>query len=182
MDLEKLWQKALKKTEIHKARLSTLYTFQPTDLPYILLTESAVNLGDTVVRRGKIRVDKPLIVLPHHHPLFEGFDFAEDFKADDDSVRSFLLLRGLDLPSLKYKNRTYSLDIFEDSLKKAIEYYKDKLQRKEDTHLGLIIGPDDAWQFSVLIYVAAMVSKSATSDIEKYIRRLKEEDGFREDL
>jgi hypothetical protein len=182
MELEKLWQKALKKTEIHRARLHNLYTFRPTDLPYVLLTESKVNPGDTVVRKGKIKVDKPLIVLPEYHPLFEGFDFAEDLKVDDDLVRAFLLLRGLNLPSLKYKNRTYSLDVYEDTLKKALGHYKNDLQRKEDTYLGLVVGPDDAWQFSLLIYVAAMVSKSAASDISKYLRRLKEEGGFEKDL
>jgi len=180
MRLEKLWQKALKYTEIHRARLNTLYTFGPTDLPYILLTESKVNPGDTVVRKGNIRVDKPFIVLPHQYPLFEGFDFDENIKANEDEVRSFLLMRGLSFPSFKYKNRTYLLNLYEDSLKKAIEHYKKELQKKEDIRLGLIVGHDDCWQFSLLIYVATMVLKSAPYDIKKYLKRLKEKGGFEE--
>jgi hypothetical protein len=117
-------------------------------------------------------------MLPENHPSLEGFNFGDDFKVNDDRVVSFLLLRGLTLPSLKYENRTYSLDLHEDGLSNAIQFYKDDLQRKEETKVGLIVGPNDAWQFSLLIYVAVMVSKSAPHDIKKYIEKLKEEDKF----
>ena len=177
MDIEKLWEKALKKTEIHRARLNKLHTFKATELPYTLLTESSVNIGDTVVRKGTIKANKPLIIMPHHYPIFEGFDFSEDIHMGDDMLRSFLLMRGISLPSLKYSNRTYSVDLYENSLKNAIEHYKGIMQKKEDVRQGLIIGSDDAWKFSLLIYVAAMVSKSASSDIQAFLDKLKE-DGF----
>ena len=179
MDLEKLWQKALSKTEIHRARLSHLHTFGPTELPYVLLTESSVNTGDTVVRKGKVKVDKPLIILPQHYPLFEGFEFDKDLHLDSDMIRSFLLMRGVALPSLRYSNLPYSIDLHEESLKNTIEHYKDLLEKKEDIRRGLIIGLDDAWQLSLLIYVVAMVSKSADNDITKFFEKFKEE-GFNE--
>ncbi|MCK4519254.1 MAG: hypothetical protein KAU12_03950 [Candidatus Omnitrophica bacterium] len=177
MDIEKLWEKALKKTEIQRARLNKLHTFKATELPYTLLTESSVNIGDTVVRKGTIKVNKPLIIMPHQYPVFEGFNFEEDIHVGDDMLRSFLLMRGISLPSLRYSNKTYSVDLYEDSLKKAIEHYKDILQKKEDIKQGLIVGADDAWKFSLLIYVAAMVSKSASSDIQAFLNKLREE-GF----
>ena len=111
--------------------------------------------------------------MPEHYPVFNGFDFEEDLNVNDDSMRSFLLMRGISLPSLKYSNNTYAVDIFEGSLSAAIEHYKHLLQQQEDIRLGLIIGPDEAWKLSLVIYVASMVSKSAQNDLKAFLENLK---------
>jgi hypothetical protein len=175
MNIEELWKKALKKTEVHRARLNKLHTYKDTELPYILLTESLINEGDTVVRKGMIKVAKPIIVMPEHYPVFDGFDFKKDMEISDDSLRSFLLMRGISLPSLRYSNNTYSVEVHEDSLSKAIDHYKNLLQKQEDIRLGLVIGPDDAWKFSLLIYVASLVTKSAPNDIKAFLDKLKKD-------
>jgi len=82
-------------------------------------------------------------------------------------------MRGISFPTLKYRNETYTVDIFEGNIEKAIAYFSDQLERKEDVHSGLIAGPEDTWQFSVLIYVAAMAIRSASSDIEQIIEELR---------
>ncbi len=58
MDIEKTWEKALKYTEIIRPRVEPLNTFRTTHLPYIFLTESSVNVGDSVVRKGEVLVEK----------------------------------------------------------------------------------------------------------------------------
>ncbi len=178
MDIEKKWQDALKNTEIIRSRLMRLYTFETTELPYIFLAESSVNQGDTVVRKGNISVDKPLIVLPRDFPIFEGFDFKENLELNEDLVRSFFLVRGVRFPSLKYQNLTLGLDIHEGSLKEAIKFYEESLKRKEDINSALIIGNEEAWQFSILIYVAFMFSRSADEDIKRLFDRFKKDKGL----
>jgi len=174
MDLDEKWERAVRETRIIRYRLCNLLAFDSTELPYISLAPSAINIGDTVVRKGKVIVHRPLIVLPHSpFAQFEGFDFEEDFNISGDDIRRFLLMRGISFPTLKYHNETYTLDIFEGELEKAITYFSDQLERKEDVHSGLIAGPEDAWQFSVLIYVAAMAVRSASSDIEQIIEELR---------
>lgn len=173
MDIQEKWEKALEKTEIIRPRVQELLTFSPTDLPYIFLSESTVNIGDTVVRKGSILVEKPSLILPLGLPQFEGFNFEKEPDIDDDRVANFLLVRGVKFPSLKYNNKTYSLDIFEDRLKKAIEHYSDKLQREENVNTGLIIGPEDCWQFSVLIFVCTQVVRSTNGDIRKLLDEFK---------
>jgi len=169
MDIVELWEKALKKTEILRFRMHPLLAFETTEIPYIFLAESAVNPGDSVVRKGKIFVEKPSIVLPENLPHFEGFDFDEELHVSDDSVTNFLLVRGIKFPSLRYNNKTQSLDIFEGKLKNAISHYKDRLQKAEEVHTGLIIGPEDCWQFSILIFICATIARSADSDIKKLL-------------
>jgi len=169
MDLQEKWDRAVRETKILRPRLRTLLVFENTELPYISLAKSAVNIGDTVVRKGKVVVHKPMIVLPGNFPQFEGFNFEEDDKIDENEIGRFLLMRGVSFPTLKYSNENHTIDVFEGSLDKAIGHFTRQLERKEDVHCGLIVGPEDCWQFSVLIYVGTLAIRSAPSDVEKLL-------------
>ena len=173
MDIQERWEKALEKTEIIRPRIQELLTFSSTEAPYIFLSESTINVGDTVVRKGSVLVEKPSLILPFGLPQFEGFDFEKESDLDEDMIANFLLVRGVKFPSLKYNNQTYSLDIFEDRLKKAIDHYNNKLQREEDVSTGLIVGPEDCWQFAILIFICTQVIKSADGDIKRLLDEFK---------
>ena len=172
MDIEQLWEKAKSKTEIIRGRVKNLATFDNTTVPYVFLAESGVNEGDVVVRRGQVIVDKTMIVLPHDMPQFEGFDFEEVMAISPEFIQTFFLMRGIRLPSLKYNNTVYKVDIEEGSLRDTIEKYKKKLERKENISTALIVGPEDSWQFSLLLYVASLVGRSAHADIMNLIKRM----------
>ncbi|MEW6680462.1 MAG: hypothetical protein AB1297_05545 [bacterium] len=160
MDLEGLWEKAKQETEILRQRVSYLSSIENTILDYIFLAESSVNLGDTIVRSGKILVHKPLIILPREVPIFEGFEFEDD-------IAPFFLMRGIQFPSLKYSNITSSIEVYEGPLSKAIDDFMERLTMKEDISTGLIKGLSDIWQFSLLLYVGSLVMRSAPSDIKR---------------
>lgn len=177
MNLEEKWKKAVSKTEIIRVRMTNLLTFESTTLPYVFLAESIVNPGDTVVRKGKVIAEKPLLILPENFPQFEGFDFKKDLKVNDDSVRTLFLMRGIAFPSLKYQNITSTIDISEGPLAKTIKENKRKLEKKEDLTTGLIAGLEDCWQLSILLYIATLVSKSAASDIQKLLDKFKKDSG-----
>ena len=169
MNIQDGWGKALKYTKIIRPRPKALLTFEATEVPYIFLSESLVNLGDTVVRKGRVIVEKPAIILPSNLPQFEGFDFEKEFHSNQDTILNFLLVRGVTFPSLKYNNTTYSLDVYEGHLEKAIEHYSDRLERGEDVASGLVTGPEDSWQFSILIFIATQIMRSADGDIKKLL-------------
>ena len=169
MNIQEFWEKAVKKTEIVRPRVTPLSSYDVTHLPYISLAESAVNSGDTVVRKGEVLVQKPTIVLPHNLPQFEGFDFEKEMQVNEDLFKSFLLVRGVQFPAMKYNNRSVSVDVFEGSLSKAIEHHKAQLQQHENVHTGLIAGPEDCWQFSVILFVCGQVARSADGDIKRLL-------------
>ena len=175
MNLQDSWEKALKHTEIVRPRVQPLHTFEATRLPYVFLAESSVNSGDTVVRKGEVLVEKPSIVLPYNMPQFEGFEFEEKMQMNQDFIMNFFLVRGVSFPSLKYNNKTDSLDVYEGRLSKALEHYTATLQKTEDVHTGLIMGTEDTWQFSVMIFICGQVARQAEGDIknlfEDYRRR-----------
>ena len=113
MDIEETWERALKHTEIIRPRVKPLDTFKTTQLPYIFLAESSVNLGDCVVRMGEVMVEKPSIFLPPGSAQLDGFDFRDVSRKQQEMITNFFLVRGIEFPSFKYNNKTYSLDIFE---------------------------------------------------------------------
>lgn len=167
MDIEKIWEKALRNTEIIRSRIQLLKTSADTHVPYILLSESTVNEGDTVVRKGELVVQKPALIIPPHHPIFNGFEFDEAASVDQDSFVNFLLVRGIQLPSMMYDNKTSFLEVFEGGLSKAIKHYNETLRQTENTHVGLVKGPEDCWQFSLIIFICAQVARNADHDIRK---------------
>ena len=167
MNIQDAWEKAVRKTEVVRPRVQPLATFTATHLPYICLSESSVNPGDTAVRKGEVVVEKPSIVLPFNMPHFEGFNFEEEMHVNEDFLNSFFLVRGISFPSLKYNNKQYSLEVYEGSLSKAAAHYKSELQKAENVHSGLILGPEDCWQFSVIIFVGGQIMKSAEGDIKR---------------
>lgn len=169
MDLQELWTKALKETEIIRSRATELATFETTALPYIFLAESSINAGDTVVRKGHVLVERPSLILPSAQ--FQGFAFEDAVRASEDAIMNFLLLRGIRFPSLRYRHELSSLDVREGSLQDAITQFTDSLTRAEDIQTGLVAGPEEAWPFSILILVGACISRSAEGDV----RRLLEE-------
>ena len=178
MDPEKAWHRALKNTEIVRTRIQALFTLSDTRVPYILLSESCINIGDTVVRQGEVLVEKPSLIIPPNNPQFYGFDFNPGSGINEDAVVNFLLIRGVALPSLKYDNKTQSLNMYEGSLSSAIEHYRELLQQQENVHTGLIVGPEDCWQFSLLIFICSQVAKNVDGDIRKLIEKFRKRNGL----
>ena len=167
MDIQDYWEKALKNTEVIRPRIQSLSVSSATQLPYIFLAESGLNQGDTVVRKGEVMVDRPSLILPSNLPQLEGFDPDENLPWDPARLMNFLLIRGIRFPSLKYNNKIHSLDIFEGRLKQAVGHYLHELQEKENLSTGLVMGPEDCWQLSLLIFIAGQVIRQAEGDIRK---------------
>jgi hypothetical protein len=173
MDIYEAWGKALKQTEVVRSRICALQTFHATQVPYILLSESSVNFGDTVVRRGEVTVDRPSLILPPNIPQLEGFDFEQSNSFDQESMVNFLLIRGVSLPSMKYDNKTHQLDVYEGNLDKAVKHYLNELQQKENVSSGLLIGPEDVWQFSLLIFICSQIARNTQIDMRRLIEDYK---------
>ena len=135
-----------------------------------MLSESLINLGDTVVRKGEVIVERPALLLPPVSPQLEGFD-VESFQKE--AFLSFLLVRGVTLPSMRYNNTTNSLEVFEGGLSKAVSHFGNLLQREENVATGLIVGPEEGWQFSVLVYICSQVVRNAEDDIRNLLKEFK---------
>jgi len=180
MNIEDIWNKALKNTEIIRARVQALLTMGDTKVPYILLSESEINIGDTVVRKGEVVVAKPSLIVPPLNPQFKGFEFNTDNKVDENSLINFLIVRGVSFPSLRYDNKISSLEIFEGKLSEAVKNFNNILQKQENVVTGLVVCPDDCWQLSLLLFVCSQIVKNADVDIRKLLDEHKKRMGKNE--
>jgi hypothetical protein len=70
---------------------------------------------------------------------------------------------------MKYSNKTVSLDLREGSIKDAIAYYSRQFEKEENVLTGLVTGPEDCWQFAVLIFIASQVFRQTDNDIQKLL-------------
>ncbi|MBF0490880.1 MAG: hypothetical protein HQL15_09795 [Candidatus Omnitrophica bacterium] len=169
MDIQEAFEKALKKTDIIRSRVLSLQTFADTHVPYVLLSASSINPGDTVVRKGEVLVQKPSLILPPNIPQFDGFDGDDAPVLDSDAMINFLLVRGISLPSMKYNNTTSSLDVFEGNLDQAIKHFGNQMQSQENTSTGLLVGPEDVWSFSLLIFICNQIAKNSSTDMHRLL-------------
>ena len=177
MDFHEAWALALKNTDVIRSRVSSLNTFSDTHVPYVLLSPSSINEGDTVVRKGEVVVYRPSLILPPNIPQFEGFDFDKEEGMSDNSVINFLLVRGVSLPSLKYNNKTMSLDLFEGDVAKAVSFFANRLEREEDVATGLLTGHEDIWQLSLVIFICSQIARNTESDIRRLMDEYRRDDG-----
>ena len=175
MDIHTLWEKTLKHTQVIRPRVQALQASGSTQLSYIFLAESAVNQGDTVVRRGEVIVDEPRLILPSHLPQFEGFDFEEGWKSAQDYLMNFMMIRGIRFPSHKFENKTSQLDIFEGDMTKSVPHFRKMLEYQENVHTGLVIGPEDCWRLSILVFIGSQVMRQADGDIRRLLDEFRPE-------
>ena len=169
MDSTSAWEKALRETNIIRSRIIGLQTFGETQVPYILLSPSTINEGDTVVRTGEVLVHRPSLILPPNIPQLEGFNFENEDSFKESTMINFLMVRGITLPSMKYDNKIFSLNVFEGKIEDAIGVYGNRLQREENTSAGLICGPDQVWQLSLLIFICSQIAKNSSTDIRRLL-------------
>ena len=60
-------------------------------------------------------------------------------------------------------------------MSKCIEKQKKALERSENVNTAIIIGPEDCWQFSVIIYMASLVGRCARTDILNMMDKFREQ-------
>jgi len=175
MSIAEHWEDALKNTTIVRLRARALETFESTDLPYVFLSESAVNVGDTVSRKGEITVEKPALLLPGGSPQFSGFE-SDQAEFQPDLFTNLLLVRGISLPSLKYNNTTLKIDVIDGKLSGAVKKHRDRLIREENLDTSLLVGPENCWQMSLVIFVAHLVARCAHGDVKRLFETFRRKD------
>jgi hypothetical protein len=77
------------------------------------------------------------------------------------------------IPSLKYNNRTYSIDVFEGDVSRAISHYANQLERVEDVTTGLLTGIEDVWQFAILIFICSQIAKNTEQDLRRLMNEFR---------
>lgn len=170
MSFQEDFARAVQETEIHRGRRSRLLTVGSTELPYILLNRSVVNRGDTVVRRGVLRVEEPAILVMQRPHQFEGFGDESGDRGD----AMVALGRMAHLPPARYTNKDVVMDVRDGEIDRVLLEIDQQLDASHDERTGLMTGPVEVWHFSLMVYVGHMVRQSASGDMNDLMRRLRD--------
>lgn len=160
-----IFKAALETTEIVKRRQYSLFTFGSTKLPYYFISASEIDPYDTVIREGRVKVEKPYIYIPGNNPQFEGFEFDDEIPIEEDDIQYILMSRRIMLPSLHYVNSEKNLSVENIGVDEKISSICNMLDRKSDTVTAVIRGRDKFFPFPLLIYVGEMILRSTNSNV-----------------
>jgi hypothetical protein len=164
------------KTEIFREYARMLYTFGDTELPYVFLAQHPNFEDRTVVRKGLMSVKKPHILLPgsQQGPEF-GEGFAEDEALPEDAA---YLIRGLRLPYSKVTNRPAVKEEMEyGEVDQIAEQFDRRLEKARDRETGLLKGPAQAMEVSLMRYSLGLIIKSAPDNVEQFFEHLRRQRG-----
>ena len=152
---------ALKNTKILKQTRLYISTFLSTELPYYVLTEAPDR--ETELRRGKVLVEKPMIITPHYlaESHFEGF--GEDQMEYLKQMMQHPAFRGLDY---QFKNVDSKVDLIEKEFKDVVEMVSKEIER-ENKYAGVIHGIMGMWSVSLMKYILGIIGKSFPGNIEE---------------
>lgn len=171
MDFERLehyYRQALDNTVVHRERQSSLFTFGATRLPYYFVAESAINKGDTVIRKGEISTDKPALFTPDNLPNFSGF--GDEYEGHEKEM-SVVLGRVFHLSGLHYKHEGNQLEVVTKEMNRVIDEYQTELDQSHNHRTAIISGPEDCWALSLVVYASKMTQKSAESNMNDIMQR-----------
>jgi hypothetical protein len=164
---------AAQNTEILRLPKQTLATFGMTNIGYYLVTrpvyaELAKDIGETVVREGRVIADKPRIVTPYYLSRLEGFS--------PDARTYFEMLtntQGPDVPGLfySYRNEPKGLTIVSEGLDAVIARLNSEIDRLGDPLVTIIKGQDELWDVSLMKFIFEMTRNSIQENLLEFRTR-----------
>lgn len=167
-------QYAMEITRVLHEPARRIDTFGSTKFEFILLSELMDEVGRVRIRSGSIEADKPQLIRP------EGFETYE-FEGFTDRAHEFfekLKDSGLDpetLRMIRYGFQMKRTSVVEETVTDSLANVSDRVvtQAVADGNpmLGVVIGVDDVWEFSILRFMLEMMGKSQDINTFDFKRR-----------
>ena len=158
---------AISHTVVLRPPKQTLSTFGTTNIYYYLLTEPLYKElvegeGETVVREGRVRAEKPKVVTPYYLANVEGFSEHAKLYLDMIAREYGPYTRGL---FYGYKNEPKELNIVSSDMDSVVRKLADKIDMEGDQLATIIKGVDELWDVSLLKFIFDMTRYSLDSNV-----------------
>lgn len=145
-----------------------LFTFGESDLPYFLVCKPAESGGTVSVRKGEVKVTRPLIITPQNaQPEFQNF-FDE---GSEEGFAEFLLSRTAAFSHLRLSNHSGAERIVSDSVEEAVARLSRQLDDEEEDRVAILTAPLALAGLAVLRYAAERVMASAPGNVQELRER-----------
>jgi hypothetical protein len=153
----------IRNTKVLRPPRQSLATFGITNIYYYLVTELLDRANRIRIREGKVSAERPKIIFPQ-----DPTDIFEGFGEDAREYAQMLLQRSeLDYRILEYKfrNELKKIDVKSGSLDSVVARINEMLDRKGGKLTAIIKGVDDAWQVSLMKFIAETTMESSHINI-----------------
>ena len=154
--------------EIARPVRYSLFTFGHSDLAYYLVCDGKKD-GDLVsVRKGSVKVDRPVILTPDNmHPEFHNFFEDSDF----GSVVDFILARTMAFGNLRLTNSTQQSKLVSDSVEEIVAKLNRELDDEEEEHVAILTAPAELAGIAIMKYATERVVASAPDNVQELRER-----------
>jgi hypothetical protein len=167
-DPEKMFHEAWQAVSIVRPVHYSLFTFGESMLPYFLICGNREGTDPLSVRRGDVRINRPMILTagnsrPEFHNFFEN--------SEEESMVEFLLARTAKFSNLKFLNQSRQQEVVYDSMDAAVEKINRRLDEDEDDQVAILTAPENLAGIAILRYAAERVFQSAPDNIQELRER-----------
>jgi len=172
----KKFEECWRATEVIREYQRMLFTFGDMEVPYVLITEHSRFKDRAVITKGVVMLQRPQILLPSQ---YGGPQFQEGFEhADAIPPEAAFLLRAMQLPYSKISNRPVADEYMEyGSLQSVLDKFDREMESREDTETGLIKGPPEGADVSLMRYSLGLAIKSAPGNVREFFEHLRRQRG-----
>lgn len=162
-DLHQYW----KETEIIRSYQHMLPTYGQLKLSYIFICESSEIEGISIIRRGFVQIQEPTILVPKYL-IEEGMQYTGLVcESPNDGI---IFNRGVKFPQNPCHDKVlYEEAVEQMSLENALDKYKTRLEKENDTEIGLIRGHSKGMGVSLSRYATMLVYRSLPGNIEEFM-------------
>lgn len=142
----------------------TLFTFGESVLDYLLVTEGRPPEKLVKIRRGEVKVTRPLIIRPDS----DGPEFLNFFEGEDEErAIEFLLSRTAAFSNLRFTNQTGPERIVSDHIEEAVAKLQRQLDAEDEDRVAILTAPAAMAGLAVLKYTADRVIQSAPGNLQE---------------
>jgi len=162
------FQQAWESVRIARPVHYSLFTFGESDLPYFLICDARPPQETVTIRKGEVKVTRPLIITPDDvHPEFRNF-----FESDEEGMLAeFFMQRTAAFSNLRFENQHGPSKIVTDSVEEALAKLNRRLDQEEEDRVAILCSPASLAGFAAFRYAAERVMRSAPDNINELRER-----------
>lgn len=144
----------------------TLFTFGDSDLPYYLVCAPDKQGGMVKVRKGEVKIARPLILTPDNmHPEFRDFFEEQD---GDEGIIDFMLARRASLFSnLKLTNRSGPEKLVSDSVEEVVAKLNRQLDSEDEDRVAILSAPARLAGVAVMKFATERIMASTPGNVQE---------------
>ncbi|MES2791034.1 MAG: hypothetical protein V4719_15585 [Planctomycetota bacterium] len=162
-------QSAWESIQIVRPVRLTLFTFGESVLEYLLVTEGEPPERMVKIRKGEVKVTRPLIIRPgsddpEFHNFFESMQ--------EERAIEFLISRTAAFSNLRFTNASGPERIVSDQIEEAVaKLQQQQLDAEDEDRVAIITAPASMAGMAVLKYTTERVVQSAPGNVQEMRER-----------